>query len=152
MLGLAIGAQVRERRQAMQISIRQAADRAGFSHSAWSKIERGESEPYTGTLEMIAGVLGCTAQDLTAYAPRQPVGFSLGVFLGQVDAIFADEPEGTGLKAAQNMALAAEVDDRRRQMLLFLLQMWGDDARTYLRERKRANFSSNSDEKIDKKE
>jgi len=65
-----IGERIRTRRQLLALSVRLAADRAGISHSTWSRIERGViSADNRFTLAAIAEALRCPVTELTGQAP-----------------------------------------------------------------------------------
>lgn len=70
-----IGDNIRTRRSMRGWSIRYAADRAGLSHTAWSRIERGlRSADNRFVLADIAAALECAVTDLTGLplAPADP--------------------------------------------------------------------------------
>lgn len=67
-----IGERIRIRRQARNWSVRYAADRAGVSHSTWSRIERGlQGADNRFVVSDIAAALECSVADLTGH-PGQP--------------------------------------------------------------------------------
>jgi len=59
---------VRARRLQRNWSIRHAADRAGISHTGWSRIESGRSAGTVPMLRKIAAALGCTVGELLGQA------------------------------------------------------------------------------------
>lgn len=68
-----IADRIRARRQLLGLSVRHAADRAGLSHSTWSRIENGQnSADNRFTLTAIAEALRCPVGDLTGQ-PEAPV-------------------------------------------------------------------------------
>ena len=58
-----IGAQVRRRRLAKGLTIREAAKRAGIPESTWAFYEKGGLES-CGRVGVVAGVLGCSVNRL----------------------------------------------------------------------------------------
>src|SRR5439155_17950937 len=65
-----IGERIRVRRQLRSWSVRYAADRAGVSHSTWSRIERGlMSVDNRFLLADIAAALECPVTELTGQSP-----------------------------------------------------------------------------------
>ena len=68
-----IGERIRVRRLLARLSIRQAADHAGISHTTWSRIERGAiGADNRFTIAAIAEALQCAVTDLTGQ-PVAPV-------------------------------------------------------------------------------
>jgi transcriptional regulator with XRE-family HTH domain len=68
-----IGERIRMRRLLGPLSIRQAADRAGISHTTWSRIEQGTvSADNRFTIAAIAEALRCSVMELTG-VPAVPV-------------------------------------------------------------------------------
>jgi transcriptional regulator with XRE-family HTH domain len=64
-----IGQNIRTRRQARGWSVRYAADRAGISHTTWSRIELGtRSADNRFVLADIAAALECAVTDITGHA------------------------------------------------------------------------------------
>ncbi|MEK6712309.1 MAG: helix-turn-helix transcriptional regulator [Nitrospinota bacterium] len=55
---------IRERREALGLSLRTLAERAGVDFAAIDKIERGERDPRVSTLAAIAKGLGVRVTDL----------------------------------------------------------------------------------------
>ncbi|MBI4199740.1 MAG: helix-turn-helix transcriptional regulator [Chloroflexi bacterium] len=55
---------IRERREALGLSLRALADRAGVDFAAIDKIERGERDPRLSSLAAIAKGLGVEVADL----------------------------------------------------------------------------------------
>ncbi len=63
-----VGAQLRVRRQAAGLSLRQFAKTLGVSASFISQLENGKSQPSVGTLYLICGALDVTVDELFAEA------------------------------------------------------------------------------------
>jgi transcriptional regulator with XRE-family HTH domain len=59
-----VGARVRALREAMDLSLRDLAERSGVSAPMLSQVERGETSPTLGTAERIAGGLDLTLSQL----------------------------------------------------------------------------------------
>ena len=56
---------IRERREAADLTISAAAERAGIHRVAWSDLEAGrKANPTLNTLEKVAGALGVTLAEL----------------------------------------------------------------------------------------
>lgn len=72
----ALGAFIREQRNAAQLSLRALADKAGVSNPYLSQIERGLHEPSVRVLSSIAGALNVSAETLLrqagALGPDEP--------------------------------------------------------------------------------
>lgn len=67
-----LGARIRERRERLNITVREFARRVGVSASLISQIERGRAMPSVGTLYAIANELELTFDDMFAgRSPRQ---------------------------------------------------------------------------------
>lgn len=64
---------LRQWRKHCGLTLEEAADRAGLSHSQLSRIERGQSDYTRSTLEALAAVYGCTPGDLVGRDPNEEV-------------------------------------------------------------------------------
>jgi len=60
----ALGDNVRELREAKDVSQEEAAERARLHRTAWGKIETGKREPRFSTMLIIANTLGVTLDQL----------------------------------------------------------------------------------------
>src|SRR3954466_9413298 len=65
-----VGPQLRARREAEHLSLRELADRIGISPSALSQIETGRSRPSVSTLYAIVSELGISFDELFADRPE----------------------------------------------------------------------------------
>jgi transcriptional regulator with XRE-family HTH domain len=63
---------IRERREKLQLTMREAAERAGMpSRQRWYQLEAGAiADPSATTLWLMARVLGCQMDDLMRDGPR----------------------------------------------------------------------------------
>lgn len=91
----AVAQRIKDRRQTLGWSVRYAADRAGISHTTWSRIERGQlSADNRFTLASIADALRCPVTTLTGLP---------------VDAVDRDQAE-TGGAVYDTMRAIIEAD------------------------------------------
>ena len=110
-----IGERIRVRRLLVRLSIRQAADRAGISHTTWSRIEQGTmSADNRFILAAIAEALRCAVTDLTGLpvAPVDAVSAELhaGVHLTLRALLEADLDYPATVAAPPTPVLAAEAE------------------------------------------
>jgi len=80
----AVGSHIRDRRQSLELSVRELARRVGLSASLISQIERGKATPSVATLYAITNELGLSLDELfsegaAASAPAAAVGASAEV-------------------------------------------------------------------------
>lgn len=61
---LRLGGAIRARRKALRLSQAEAAWRAGYDHTYWGRVERGEANATLLTLQCVATTLGCTLSEL----------------------------------------------------------------------------------------
>ncbi len=59
-----VGYRIRKLRESKDLSQQNMADELAISHGAYSKIERGETDPSIGRLKQIADILKVTVSDL----------------------------------------------------------------------------------------
>jgi len=62
-----VGEQLRTIRQLRRLTLKEVADRAGFSESFLSQVERGRTSASISSLQRIAGALGVDVSDVFAY-------------------------------------------------------------------------------------
>lgn len=55
---------IRQRREAKQLSVSDAAERSGIGRTYWHKVESGHRSPGVEVLAKIASALGCRASAL----------------------------------------------------------------------------------------
>ena len=63
---------LRERRQAMKLTMREVAERAGVTESFYCLIENGARQPSVKTAKAIAAVLGFDWTEFFAEQPTRP--------------------------------------------------------------------------------
>lgn len=70
---LAIGARIREAREALRLGVTEAAKNAGLTRACWYKLEKGENPGVQAeTIERAAFALSTTAEALTGAEQRAP--------------------------------------------------------------------------------
>src|SRR6185312_9818799 len=86
----AVGSHIRDRRQSLELSVRELARRVGLSASLISQIERGKATPSVATLYAITNELGLSLDELFsegAAAAPTPIGaFAAAAGLRELDA------------------------------------------------------------------
>lgn len=118
-----IGKRIETRRKLRGWSIRLAADRAGISHSTWSRIERGLlSADNRFTLADIATALECSTTDLTGL-PQVPDDRQLETAHARVNGlrralveIAPDEPAGGPALPVEQLSERMELLASRRRL------------------------------------
>jgi transcriptional regulator with XRE-family HTH domain len=64
MVKKSLGERIRKAREALGLSQREVAKRAGISHVQWARVESDENSPTVDTLKKIASALECDVKDL----------------------------------------------------------------------------------------
>ncbi|HEY8986980.1 MAG TPA: XRE family transcriptional regulator, partial [Streptomyces sp.] len=90
---LRVGAAVRRRRHALELTLSAVAERSGLSVPFLSQIENDRARPSTASLEKVADALRTTAVELLAAADPAC----------SVDVVRADEVEGGGASQARSL-------------------------------------------------
>jgi len=100
----AVGSHIRDRRQSLELSVRELARRVGLSASLISQIERGKATPSVATLYAITNELGLSLDELFsegAAAAPTPIGaFAAAAGLRELDAQTRGNGAGPGEVAA----------------------------------------------------
>jgi len=76
----AVGSHIRDRRQSLELSVRELARRVGLSASLISQIERGKATPSVATLYAITNELGLSLDELFSEGATAPASTAVGAF------------------------------------------------------------------------
>ena len=135
-----LGEQIRTRRAALGMSVRELARRLAVSPSLISQIERGKATPSVGTLYAITTELKLSLDELFAGAQPDPSGGD-----PEQSAVIAGDPEQSALiagEAADASAGLRLLDDQRIRELHALAPPLGTKRVVHPDERKRIELGS----------